>query len=125
MAKAERFEDLQCWQAARELARMVYAACECKKLAEDLETRAQPKGAALSSMSNIAEGFGRRSSIREFIRFLNFSEGSSIEVKSISYVLEDAGYLPMAVINQLRDQSEKTKSLTIGLIRYLRGRLGS
>lgn len=59
MSKITRFEDLKCWQAARELVREVYMICEEGKLARDFETKAQLKKAALSTMNNIAEGFGR------------------------------------------------------------------
>ena len=61
MAKVVKFEDLICWQAARALVKLVYQVCEEGKLAKDFETRGQTKRAALSSMNNIAEGFGRGS----------------------------------------------------------------
>ena len=69
MALVESFEGLFCWQAARKLVGMVYSSCEEGRLSKDFETRGQLKRAALSSMNNIAEGFGR-SSIRESIRYL-------------------------------------------------------
>jgi four helix bundle protein len=119
MAKIEKFEDLKCWQAARELVRLVYKACEVGKLAKDFETKGQFKRAALSTMNNIAEGFGRKSN-KEFIRFLDFSQSSATEVKSITYALEDAGYLPIETITAIRNKAEETKSLDLGLIRYLR-----
>ena len=43
MAKVEKFEDLKCWMAARELVKLVYTACEEGKLARDFETRGQIK----------------------------------------------------------------------------------
>jgi four helix bundle protein len=119
MAKVDRFEDLHCWQAARAMTKLVYGACETGKLAKDFETRAQMKGAALSAMSNIAEGFGRGSD-REFLRFLNISQSSSIEVKSISYALEDSHYLPEELIIRIKESAEKAKGLTLGLMKYLR-----
>ena len=54
MSKVTRFEDLKCWQAARELVKEVYIICEEGKLAKDFETKAQLKKAALSTMNNIA-----------------------------------------------------------------------
>src|SRR5882672_10431539 len=117
MAKVERFEDLRCRQAARELVKLVYLACEEGKLVKDFETKAQIKSAALSSMNNIAEGFGRKSN-KEFIRFLDISQSSAMEVKSITYALSDLGYLPEEKIFAIREKAEETKSLTLGLIRY-------
>lgn len=54
MSKITQFEDLKCWQLARELVGLVYRACEEGKLAKDFETRDQIKRAALSVMNNIA-----------------------------------------------------------------------
>lgn len=121
MGKIDRFEDLHCWQSARELTKLVFKASEMGKLARDFETRAQIKGAALSSMSNIAEGFGRGGN-KEFLRFLNFSQSSSTEVKSISYALEDSLYLPLELIEEIRQSAEKSKGLTLGLMNYIRQR---
>ena len=73
MAKVEKFEDLHCWQAARELVKMIYQLCEQEKLSKDFDIRSQLRRAALSTMNNIAEGFGR-SSNKEFIRFLEMSQ---------------------------------------------------
>jgi four helix bundle protein len=122
MALIERFEQLECWQSSRELVKSVYLACRSGELAKDFETRSQFKRAALSVMNNIAEGFGRRLSDREFIRFLCISEGSTFEVKSMTYALEDLDYLDPAVVAVIREKSDKTAAKTLGLIRYIRGR---
>lgn len=121
MAKVERFEDLKCWQAARELVKIVYSACESGRLAKDFDTKSQIRRAALSTMNNIAEGFGRGSD-KEFIRFLEFSQSSAMEVKSITYVLLDLDYLKEDVIAEISKKAEETKSITLGLIRYLRNK---
>lgn len=105
--------------AARELVKLVYLACEEGKLTKDFETKGQVKRAALSAMNNIAEGFGRGSN-KEFIRFLDISQSSAMEVKGITYALADLNYLSEEKILAIRDKAEETKSLTLGLIRYLR-----
>jgi four helix bundle protein len=119
MAKIERFEDLKCWQAARELVKLVYLACKEGGLSKDYDTQSQIRRAALSSMNNIAEGFGRGSN-KEFIRFLVIAQSSAMEVKSITYVLMDLNYLPEVKIIEISKKAEETKSITLGLIRYLR-----
>jgi four helix bundle protein len=121
VAKIEKFEDLKCWQAARELVKMVYVACEEGKFVKDFDTKSQIKRAALSSMNNIAEGFGRGSD-KEFIRFLEIAQSSAMEVKSITYVLIDLNYLPEDKIIEISKKAEETKSITLGLIRYLRNK---
>jgi len=70
-------------------------------------------------MNNIAEGFGRATD-KEFIRFLDIAQSSCMEVKSISYVLEDLAYLPIETVLKIRTMSEDAKGLTRGLMSYLR-----
>ena len=57
MPKIERFEDLQCWQKARQLANAVYDLTDRSSFAKDFRLRDQIRGAAGSVMHNIAEGF--------------------------------------------------------------------
>ncbi|MFN7600942.1 MAG: four helix bundle protein [Bacteroidota bacterium] len=121
MAKIEKFEDLKCWQAARELAKLVYNACENGKLAKDFDTKSQLRRAALSTMNNIAEGFGRGSD-KVFIRFLEMSQSSAMEVKSMTYILMDLAYLDEQSVTFISEKAEDTKSITLGLIRYLRSK---
>lgn len=121
MAKIEKFEDLKCWQAARELVKMVYVGCEEGKFVKDFDTKSQMRRAALSTMNNIAEGFGRGSD-KEFIRFLEIAQSSAMEVKSITYVLIDLNYLAEDKITEISKKAEETKSITLGLIRYLRNK---
>lgn len=119
MSKVTRFEDLKCWQAARALVKEVFLVSEEGKLAKDFDTKGQFKKAALGSMNNIAEGFGRFSR-KDFIRFLDISQSSTLEVQSMLYVFEDIAYLTIDKIQSIRLKAEETKNLTLGLIKYLR-----
>jgi len=123
MTKITKFEDLKCWMAARKMVKEVYVLSETGKLAKDFDTKSQIKRAALSSMNNIAEGFGKFSN-KEFIRFLDISQCSSLEVKSMLYVLLDMNYLEEVKINELHELANETRNLTLALIRYLRGKEG-
>lgn len=121
MTKITRIEDLKCWQAARKLEKEIYLICEQGKLAKDYDTRSQLKRAALSSMSNIAEGFGKFST-KEFIKYLDTYQRSVLEVKSILYVLSDLEYLENNKIEALHGMTDDTRHLTLASIRYLRNR---
>jgi four helix bundle protein len=90
MATVKKFEDLICWQKARELTKAVYKtlADYCK----DYGFRDQIWRAAVSVMSNIAEGF-ERGTRQEFLNYLFIARGSAGEVRAQLYVALDAGYL--------------------------------
>ncbi|NVL92613.1 MAG: four helix bundle protein [Desulfobacterales bacterium] len=117
--KIERFEDLHCWQEARKLVNLVYLAIrDNKDFQKDARLRAQITGAAVSSMSNIAEGFSRRSN-NEFIQYLFISKSSATEVQSEAYVALDQKYIEKDTFRQLYDQAERVSKLDSGLITYL------
>jgi four helix bundle protein len=119
MAKANSFEELKCWQSARELVTLVYSLTNTGLVAKDFAMRDQIRRAALSVMNNIAEGFARQST-KEFLRFLDISHASCTEVKSMTYVFEDLKCLPDDAILTIRLKTNETKGLTRGLMKYLR-----
>src|SRR6266496_2163228 len=87
-----RFEDLIAWQKARQLTNVVYRLSASRPFARDFAMRNQIRGAALSVMSNIAEGF-ERNRIPEFLYFLRVAKASCGEVRSQSYAAFDVGYV--------------------------------
>lgn len=116
--KVTRFEDLECWKAARALTKAVFAASNNGKLATDWDTRSQLRRAAVSTMNNIAEGFARYHQ-KDFIRFLEIAQSSAAEVKSMLYLLEDIAYLDHSALQELHQKTDTLRKLTLGLIRYL------
>jgi four helix bundle protein len=121
MSKIQRFEDLKCWQAARQLVKEAFLLCETGRLSKDFETRAQFKKAALSTMNNIAEGFGRFHK-NDSLRFYDFSQSSALEVQSMSYTLADVKYISEEDAERIRAKAEETKNLTLGLVKYINTR---
>lgn len=100
MALATRFEDLRVWQSARELTKRVYRESGKGKLNRDFGLRDQLQRAAVSVMSNIAEGFDRRTK-RDFANFLGTSRASLAETKSLIYIATDLEYLDPKVSQEL------------------------
>lgn len=89
MATIQRFEDLICWQKSRELTKGVYRTFkDCR----DFGFKDQIQRAAVSVMSNIAEGF-ERGTQQEFLNYLYIAKGSAGEVRAQLYVALDAEYL--------------------------------
>lgn len=118
MTTIKKFEDLRCWQEARTLVKEIYLISEQGKLSKDYDTKSQLKRAALSTMNNIAEGFGKYSN-KEFVRYLDIANNSASEVKSILYVLLDLEYLDAKKIKDLQSKSDNVKALSLALIKYL------
>jgi len=116
--KVTRFEDLECWKAARELVRQVFTVSQDGAFVKDWDSKSQFRRAALSVMNNIAEGFARYHD-KEFKRFLDIAQSSAAEVKSMLYVFEDLKYLDQEVIKELQQRVDKARNFTLALIRYL------
>lgn len=85
----KRFEDLNCWQYAQELAVFIY---ETFREMRDFSFRDQICRAAVSISNNIAEGFDRHSN-KELLRFLSIARGSNSEVKSMIYLVQKLHYI--------------------------------
>ncbi len=119
MAKIERFEDLQSWQKARQLANAVYELTRRPTFAKDFQLRDQIRDAAGSVMHNAAEGFdaGTRA---EFIRFLKIARRSASEVQSELYLALDQKYISPEQLKAAYDLATETKRLINGMIAYLR-----
>ncbi|HEV7644240.1 MAG TPA: four helix bundle protein [Pyrinomonadaceae bacterium] len=81
MAKSERFEDLDVWQLAKEVANLTYDITLTGKFSHDYVLRDQVRRASVSIFSNIAEGFERDGN-KEFIQFLSISKGSCGELRA-------------------------------------------
>jgi four helix bundle protein len=118
MSKVERFEDLKCWQAARELVQEVYVLCSEEPLSREYRLRDQLTSASVSVMTNIAEGFARYHR-GDFIRFLDIAQSSAVEVKSLLYVVLDQQYASAERVEHLQERAETTKAITLGLLRYV------
>ncbi len=117
--KIERFEDLQAWQEARVLVSEIYRTVRLSdSLKQDRRFRDQITSAAVSVMSNVAEGFSRRSD-REFTQYLFIAKGSCAEVQSLLYVALDQEYINHTKFEALYAQAEKSAKLLSGLITYL------
>ena len=119
MAKIERFEDLRCWQEARALTREVYRLAAKGTLSKDFRLRDQLTAAAVSVMTNIAEGFARYHKA-DFIRFLDYAQSSAAEVKSLLYVVLDQHDADAETVTELQKQSETCQRMTLGLLKHVR-----
>ena len=109
-----RFEDLLAWQKARALTAGVYDVTADGSFSRDFDLRNQIREAAVSTMSNIAEGFDRASH-NEFHRFLSIAKGSCGELRSQLYVALDAGYIDRETFGRLQEQALEASRIINGL----------
>lgn len=109
-----RFEELIAWQQARTLTQAIYQASRNGSFAKDIGLTGQIQRAAVSIMSNIAEGF-ERSEPGEFHHFLVIAKGSCAEVRSQLYVALDAGCLSETAFSDLLEQCQEVSRLIGGL----------
>ena len=118
MPTIKRFEDLHCWKSARELVNMIYGATNESPFNRDFGLRDQIRRAAVSVMSNIAEGFNAGSDA-EFMRFLSFSRRSVSETQSQTYVAFDQKYITQDIFDQIYAKANETERQVNTLISYL------
>lgn len=116
MATVQRFEDLLAWQKARELTKEIY---KTFRSCRDGGFTDQIQRAAVSIVSNIAEGF--ESGTRDgFINYLYIAKGSSGEVRAQLYVAQDIGYVDVETFKRLKFKVEECSKLIFAFIRGLK-----
>jgi len=112
--RIERFEDFIAWQKARKLTAAIYKVTNEGAFARDFGLKDQIRGAAVSSMSNIAEGF-ERGRTAEFHQFLSIAKASCAEVRAQLYVALDVGYLSPPIFDGLMAQATEVGLILGGL----------
>jgi four helix bundle protein len=119
MSTVKKFEKLDCWKESRKLVYQVYELTKKPKFRKDFGLRDQIQRASVSAMTNISEGFARYSS-KEFIRFLDYTQSSCEEVKSLLYVAYDQKYINKSDLEEVYSKASDARNLTLALIKYLR-----
>jgi four helix bundle protein len=115
----KRFEDLDVWKEARKLVNMIYDLTSKDLFKRDFRLRDQIQRAAVSCMSNVAEGFDSDTK-HQFVQMLSYVKRSSSEVQSELYVAMDRKYITEDEFNRTYGQSKSVGKLVNGFIRYLR-----
>ena len=118
MARIERFEEIKGWQSGRELCKVIYAVTNKGSFSRDFGLRDQIRRAAVSVVSNIAEGFEGQNN-RSFIRYLYIAKASCGEVRSQAYVALDQDYISRQEFGAIYDKATETSRLLAGFIAYL------
>jgi four helix bundle protein len=119
MAKIEKFEDIQAWQDARAIVKNIYAITLSEHFSRDFGLRGQIQRAAVSILSNIAEGFERGGN-KEFMQFLAVAKASAGEVRSLLYIALDIAYIDTETFEYLKKELLAVSGKISGLMKYLK-----
>jgi four helix bundle protein len=118
MARINRFEEIEAWQTGRILTRRIYEITNEGAFTRDFGLRDQMRRAAVSVMSNIAEGFESRTN-KLFVEYLGRAKTSSGELRAQTYVALDAGYLDQPTFDELFDLKDKCSRQLSRFMTYL------
>jgi four helix bundle protein len=113
------FKGLSVWAKAHDLALEIYRDTGTFPRTERFLLAEQMRRAAVSIVSNIAEGCGRGSDL-DYARYLQCAMGSASELESQLLLARDLDYLPTDAASSLAARVEEVKRMLVGLMRYLR-----
>lgn len=119
MATIQKFEDLICWQRARQLAKFIYDISKYRNFEMDRGLQDQIRRASVSVMSNIAEGFDRGTR-QEFLNYLFIARGSCGEVRCQLYIAHDIGYIDISKFQHGVGLCDETSRLIYSFITKLK-----
>ena len=112
------FEDLECWQACRELRLWAAGVCKVLPKEEAFRLRDQMLRAARRTTASVAEGYGRFH-YQETAQYCRMARGSVYEVLDHAITAVDESLLLSSVLVECRRLSERCVRLLNGYIRYL------
>ena len=115
----KNFEELEIWKEARRLTQEIYQLTRDSRFSRDFGLSSQIQRAAISIMSNIAEGFERGGN-PEFIQFLYVAKGSCGEVRSQVYVALDQEYVDQKAADSLLTILKRLSVMIKHLIDHLK-----
>src|SRR6478672_10437809 len=110
----QSYRDLKVWGIAVELTLEVYRITEAFPRSEQFGLTSQIRRAAVSVVTNIAEGHAR-STRGEYRNFLSIARGSAIEVEVQLFVAEQIGYVQGAMLIKARDHCDAVSRMITNL----------
>jgi len=118
MTTAKRFEDVEVWQKAKELTTWTYRLSSAGAFARDFGLRDQMRRAAVSVMSNIAEGFESQTQVT-FIQYLARAKGSAGELRAQLHIALEQEYITADEFQAALSLAELCSKQLARFIQYL------
>jgi len=116
--KIEGFQKLKVWQKAHNLVLKIYKLTETLPDKEKFCLSNQIRRSSVSICANIAEG--QKKSKKDFLRFLDISQGSLEETKYHLILCRDLGYCNTSDFEKISDLSDEVGKMLCGLSKKLR-----
>lgn len=115
----KNYEELKVWQKSYQLCLDVYKATKSFPKEEKYGLTSQMRRAAVSVPSNIAEGYGRKTT-PEYIQALYMAYGSNCELATQIQLSHDLGYIKTEHINGLQGSVSEVERMLKALINSLK-----
>jgi four helix bundle protein len=112
------YRDLIVWQRSIEAVEKIYAITKEFPKVEEYVLINQIRRASISIPSNIAEGFGRQSTI-EYKRFLKVSRGSVYELQTQLEIANRIGYITNESYRKIETITNEISKMLNSLIRKI------
>jgi four helix bundle protein len=110
------FRDLIVWQKSMALVSQIYETTKLFPKDELYGLTSQVRRCAISVPSNIAEGYGRKST-KDYIRFLEIALGSLYELQTQLEISVNLKYISDSTFQQINDNSREIERMLSSLIK--------
>jgi len=114
----KNYKELKVWQRSYQLCLKIYKVTKIFPKEERYGLTSQIRRSAVSIPSNIAEGYGRKTTA-DYIRYLYISYGSVCELETQILLSMDLGYIDSAIIEKIKDEIQQIERMLKGLIKSL------
>lgn len=122
MENNKGYHQLKVWQKCRLFVKSIYVLTELFPKSEVFGLTSQLRRAVVSVFLNIVEG-DRRSSRKEFLRFLDTADGSLAEVEACLELALDLSYITNKEFEKVNLDREEIAKMLMGLMRSVRKNL--
>lgn len=119
MGTINSYKDLKVWNKAMDLTTMVYDALKTFPPKEEYGLSSQMRRSSVSIPSNIAEGYGRNSTL-DYCRFLQIALGSAYELETQVELARRLDYVDNDTANTLATQLTEVGRMLNSLINKIK-----
>ena len=114
----KNYKELHVWQKAYQLCLKIYAITPKFPIEKRYGLTSQIKRSAVSIPSNIAEGYGRKTTV-DYVRMLYISYGSVCELETQVLLAGDLGFIEKGVLGPIKTKIEEIERMLKALIKSL------